>query len=72
MIVAFIDDDRHDFGVEPSVRILKGTTAQIVVSSFYALKKCQPSARARRDHALILVIQDVYEATYSCYGVRKM
>lgn len=54
------------------MRILKGTTAQIVVSSFYALKKCQPSARARRDHALILVIQDVYEATYSCYGVRKM
>ncbi|AZT91990.1 IS3 family transposase [Brevibacterium aurantiacum] len=72
MIVAFIDDHRHEFGVEPIVRALSGTAARIAVSSYYAYKLRQPSARARRDQALMVVIQDVYEANYSCYGVRKM
>jgi hypothetical protein len=72
VIVAFIDDNRDEFGVEPIVRALKGTAARIAVSSYYAYKKRQPSARARRDQALMVVIQDVYEANYSCYGVRKM
>lgn len=72
MVVPFIDDNRHDFEVEPIVRPLRGTVAQIDVSSYYALKKRQPSARARRNHALIVVIQEVYEAIYSCYGVREM
>ncbi|GAA1929999.1 hypothetical protein GCM10009689_06250 [Brevibacterium antiquum] len=72
MIVAFIDDHRHEFGVEPIVRALSGTAARIAVSSYYAYKLRQPSARARRDQALMVVIQDVYEVNYSCYGVRKM
>jgi putative transposase len=68
VIVSFIDDHRHEFGVEPIVRALKGTAARIAVSSYYAVKKRQPSARVRRDQALMVVIQDVYEANYSCYG----
>jgi len=72
VIVAFIDDNRNEFGVEPIVRALSGTAARIAVSSYYAFKKRHPSARARRDQALMVVIQDVYEANYSCYGVRKM
>ena len=72
MIVAFIDEHRDEFGVEPIVRALSGTAARIAVSSYYAFKKRRPSARARRDQALMVVIQDVYEANYSCYGVRKM
>jgi putative transposase len=42
------------------------------VSSYYAFKKRQPSARTRRDQALMVVIQNVYEANYSCYGQRLM
>ena len=72
MIVTFIDENKHEFGVEPIVRALKGTAARIAVSSYYAYKKRQPSARARRDQALMACIRDVYEANYSCYGVRKM
>lgn len=72
MIVAFIDDHRHEFGVELIVHALSGTAARIAVSSYYAYKKREPSARARRDQALMVLIQDVYEANYSCYGVRKM
>ncbi|TGD30996.1 hypothetical protein EB835_10315 [Brevibacterium sp. S22] len=72
MIVAFTDDNRHEFGVEPIVRALSGTVARIVVSSYYAFKKRELSARARRDQALMVVIQEVYGANYSCYGVRKV
>jgi len=54
------------------VRALTGIAARIVVSSYYAFEKRQPSARARRDQALMVLIQDVYESNYSCYGVRKM
>ena len=72
MIVDFIDENKHEFGVEPIVRALKGTAARIAVSSYYAFKKRQPSARALRDEELMVAIKDVYEANYSCYGVRKM
>ncbi|MEL7583700.1 IS3 family transposase [Brevibacterium casei] len=54
------------------MRALKGTAARIAVSSYYAYKKRPPSARAIRDRELMVVIRDVYEANYSCYGVRKM
>ncbi|MCT1549993.1 IS3 family transposase [Brevibacterium casei] len=42
------------------------------MSSYYANKKRPPSARAIRDQELIVVIRDVYEANYSCYGQRLM
>src|SRR5699024_9894157 len=72
VIVDFIDEHRDEFGVEPIVRALRGTAARIAVSSYYAFKKRRPSARSRRDAELMRVITDVYEANYSCYGVRKM
>ncbi|WP_319021036.1 IS3 family transposase, partial [Brevibacterium aurantiacum] len=67
-----MDENKHEFGVEPIVRALKGTAARIAVSSYYAYKLREPSARALRDRELLVVIKDVYEANYSCYGVRKM
>src|SRR5699024_2804113 len=72
VVVAFIDDNLDEFGITPIVRALKRTTARIAVSSYYAVKKRQPSARARRDQALMAVIQDVYEANYACNGQRLM
>ncbi|WP_420836304.1 IS3 family transposase, partial [Brevibacterium iodinum] len=72
VIVGFIDNNRDEFGVEPIVRALSGTAARIAVSSYYAYKLRQPSARAVRDRELKTAIRDVYEANYSCYGVRKM
>lgn len=68
----FIDENRDEFGVEPIVRVLRGTAARIAVSSYYAYKLRRPSARAIRDCDLMVVIRDIYEANYSCYGVRKM
>lgn len=54
MIVDFIDENKHEFGVEPIVRALKGTAARIAVSSYYAFKKRQPSVRALRDADLMI------------------
>lgn len=68
MIVDFIDENEHEFGVEPIVHALSGTDARIVVSSYYTYKLRPPSARARRDQALMVVIRAVYEANYSCSG----
>lgn len=72
MIVAFIDDNRDEFGAEPIVRALSGTSARIAVSSYYAYMKRRPSARVCRDQALMLVIENTCETNCSCYGMRKM
>ncbi|WP_448853165.1 IS3 family transposase [Corynebacterium frankenforstense] len=72
MIVGFIDDNRDEFEALPIVRALSATAARVAVSSYYANKKQQLSARARRDEALTEVIREVYEENYSCYGVHKM
>lgn len=72
MIVDFIDQHKDELGVEPIIRALQGTRAQIAVSSYYAFKKRPPSARSRRDEKLLPKLLDVYEENYSCYGLRKM
>lgn len=55
-LAAFIDENRHEFGITPIVRAQKGTAALIAVSSYYAYKLRVPSARALRDRELIVVI----------------
>lgn len=72
MTVAFIDDNRDEFSVESIVRALRQSAARIAVSSYYAYKNRKPSTRAIRDAELSRVINEIYEANYSCYGVRKM
>ncbi len=41
-------------------------------SSYYAAKAREPSARARRDEALIPQLVELWEANYRVYGVRKL
>ena len=72
MLVAFIDEYRDEFGVEPIVRALQGVAARIAVSSYYSFKKRRTSARIHREAELMPVIIDVYKANYSCYEVREM
>ncbi|MBM7767903.1 IS3 family transposase [Glutamicibacter nicotianae] len=72
VIVDFIDQHKDELGVEPIIRALQGTHAQIAVSSYYAFKKRPPSARSMRDEQLLPKLRAVYEENYSCYGVRKM
>ena len=71
-MIAFIDDHRDAYGVEPICRVLP-----IAPSTYYAYaaRRTDPDrlpARAHSDAALMAEIQRVYEANFCVYGVRKV
>jgi putative transposase len=71
-MIAFIDEHRGAYGVEPICRVLP-----IAPSTYYAhaARRADPgrlSARARRDVALQADIRRVWEANFQVYGVRKV
>jgi putative transposase len=71
-MIAFIDDHRDTYGVEPICRVLP-----IAPSTYHAhaARRVDPGrlpARAKRDAALMVEIQRVYEANFRVYGVRKV
>lgn len=71
-MVAFIDDYRLVYVVEPICRVLP-----IASSTYYAFKAQQAdarrrSARARRDEVLGEAIQQVWSANHQVYGARKV
>ena len=66
-MVAFIDDHREDYGVEPICRVL-----QIAPSTYYDAKTRPPSARAVRDEQLKAHITAVWHANWRVYGARKV
>ncbi len=71
-MVAFIDDYRNDYGVEPICAVLP-----IAPSTYYNWKARQVdpalrSARSLRDEQLRGEIQRVWEANFRVYGVRKV
>ena len=71
-MIAFIDDHRQAYGVEP---ICKGLP--IAPSTYHAhvARRADPDrlpARARSDAALMAEIRRVFEANFGVYGVRKV
>jgi transposase InsO family protein len=71
-MIAFIDDYRAAYGVEPICRVLP-----IAPSTYHAhaAKRADPgkrSTRARRDAALQAGIRRVWDANFQVYGVRKV
>ncbi len=71
-MIAFIDDHRDVYGVEPICRVLP-----IAPSTYYlhVARRVDPgraSARARRDAVLREEIKRVWEENFRVYGVRKM
>ena len=71
-MIAFINDHRDAYGVEPICRVLP-----IAPSTYYthAARQAEPNklpARAKRDVVLMAEIQRVYEANFRVYGVRKV
>jgi putative transposase len=65
-MIAFIDDRRHVYGVEPICAVLP-----IAPSTYYAAKRRPACARARRDAALAVEIKRVYAENFGVYGARK-
>jgi putative transposase len=65
--VAYVDEFRGRFGVEPICEVL-----QFAPSTYYAATRRAPSARQVRDEELKLEIARVHEANYRVYGARKV
>lgn len=71
-MIAFIDEHREAYGVEPICRVLP-----IAPSTYYghAARRKTPalaSARAKRDLALAREIRRVFEENFCVYGARKV
>lgn len=71
-MVAFIDDHRQDYGVEPICAVLP-----IAPSTYYAAKAraanpARCSARTRSDEALRVEIQRVWDENRHVYGAKKV
>jgi putative transposase len=71
-MIAFIDDHREVYGVEPICKVLP-----IAPSTYHehAAKRADPaklSARAKRDVSLKVEIQRVFTENFEVYGVRKV
>jgi transposase InsO family protein len=71
-MIAFIDDHRAAYGVEPICKVLP-----IAPSTYHAhaVRRADPGrepARARSDVALMAEIRRVHEANFGVYGVRKV
>jgi putative transposase len=71
-VIAYIDERRGQFGVQPICRVLTGHGVAIAPSTYYAAKRRPPSARARRDGALLAEITRVYKDNGEVYGARKV
>ena len=72
MMVAFIDDHREAYGVEPICQVLP-----IAPSTYYAAKarEADPalcSARAQSDEALRVEVQRVWDENRHVYGAKKV
>ena len=71
-MIAFIDEHRRAYGVEPICRVLP------IAPSIYhehVARRADPSrmpARAKRDAALRSEVQRVFEENLRVYGVRKV
>jgi putative transposase len=66
-MIAFIDDRRDVYGVEPICAVLP-----IAPSTYYGAKRRPPCARARRDAELAVEIRRVHGENFGVYGARKV
>ena len=67
--MAFIDQYRTRFGVEPICRVLRERNVGIAPSTYYAYKSRPPSARTQRDAWLIEQIRRTHQG--QLWGVRR-
>jgi putative transposase len=70
--VAFIDEHRCRFGVEPICRVLTEHGCKIAPNTYWVSKKRARSARSVRDEQLVGEIVRVYEGNMFVYGADKV
>ncbi|MFL4909496.1 IS3 family transposase [Streptomyces sp. MMS24-I2-30] len=72
MKVAYIDQYKEEFGVQPICDALRGTDAEIAPSTYYAAHARPEAARAARDRDLTEEIAQIHADNYGVYGARKV
>ncbi|MST50265.1 IS3 family transposase, partial [Mobiluncus porci] len=74
MMIAYIDEYRDRFGVEPICRVLGASLeGGFITSRGYRAAKSRPvSARSVRDQLLVEELRVIHAKNYGVYGVRKM
>lgn len=74
MMIAYIDEYRDRFGVEPICRVLDaGLEAGFITSRGYRATKSRPvSARSIREEILAEELFEIHAKNFGVYGVRKM
>ncbi len=70
--MAYIDEHRDCYGVEPICRTLAAAGVKIAPSTYYAAKTRPPSPRALRDAVMMPVLLTLWVANYRVYGARKL
>ena len=71
-LVAFIDEHRPRFGVEPICRVLTEHGCKIAPNTYWVAKKRPPSARSVRDEELKVEILRVWGDNLEVYGADKV
>jgi transposase InsO family protein len=71
-MIAFIDDQRDAYGVEPICRVLPIAPSTYHAHAARRIDPGKASARARRDAELQGQIRRVFEGNFGVYGVRKV
>ena len=75
MVVAFVDDHRKEFGVEPICRVLSQHGVPIAPNSYYAHRRRAESTRSVRDQLVLAEIIRVFhdpDLGRGLYGARKV
>ncbi|MFJ8828366.1 IS3 family transposase [Streptomyces sp. NPDC102467] len=70
--VAYIDQHKETFGVQPICDVLAEKDAPIAPSTYYAAHTRPPSARTLRDEQLTEHIRQIHTDNYGVYGARKV
>ena len=71
-MIAFIDDHRDAYGVEPICRVLPIAPSTYHAHAARRVDPARQSARARGDTALRSEIQRIWDENFRVYGVRKV
>ncbi len=71
-MIAFIDDHRGSYGVEPICKVLPIAPSTYRAQAARRRDPARLPARARRDAALMPEIERVFEENFRVYGVRKV
>jgi putative transposase len=71
-MIAFIDDHRAAYGVEPICRVLRIAPSTYHARAAVRADPATGAARSRRDGELCAAIRRVHEANFGVYGVRKV